>query len=167
MGPTTRHSPRKATTATSPEGAPLLPNPNIDPTTSLLRISEAEKRMIEEILGKRKKRSPTKDLEEETDEEPPTKGRRTSKDLVAKKCTSGGVSGTRRGRSRKVGYPLPQVWVKRCPHEKILTRHMWEEVAILQPGDFHMAWVIIPLTHKAIHLINMGEECSGMMKNKQ
>ena len=73
--------------------------------------------MIEEILRKRKRRSPTKDLEEETDEEPPAKGRRTSRDLMAKKCTLGGVSGSRR-RSRKGGVPSATGLDKKVPSQK-------------------------------------------------
>ena len=107
-GPTTRNSPRKANPAISPEGAPLLPNPNINPTTGLLRTSEAKKKVIEEILGKRKRRSPTKDLEEETNEEPPAKGRRTSRWLrSAHQEESVAAEGEDQG---KVGCSLPQVW---------------------------------------------------------
>ena len=57
--------------------------------------------------------------------------------------------------------------VKRRPLKKILARNMQEELAFLQPVYFNMAWVMIPPTHKVIHLITMGEECFGMMKNKQ
>ena len=88
-----RRTASKATPTTSPEGALLLTNPRINPTTGVPYTTEAEKRAIKEILNKRHKRL----LEEEDEEEEaimPKKRksspRRTSRDLIAKENTTGG-----------------------------------------------------------------------------
>ena len=50
-------------------------------------MSEAEKRVMKEMMAGRKKKSPSRESEKESDEEqekPPTKTRKTSKDLMAK-----------------------------------------------------------------------------------
>ena len=84
-GPTTRHFPRKTAPTTSPEGAPLLTNPRINPITGVPYTTEAERRAIKEILNKRNKR-PLEEEDEAEEEIVPKKKksppRKTSRDLM-------------------------------------------------------------------------------------
>ena len=78
---------------TSQEGAPLLKNPKIDQRTGVPKTSEAEKRHIVELLaGRGIGKSKESEESEETEKAVRKKKflpRRTSRDLVAKKKTSG------------------------------------------------------------------------------
>ena len=74
---------------TSPEGALLLKNPRIDQRTGVPKMTEAEKVKIWELLAGRKRSKPVEESSEEEEDEGRTAPRRTSKDLVVKKKTTG------------------------------------------------------------------------------
>ena len=62
---TTGPSPKKGVPLQSPEGAPLLTNPRINPLTGMPYTTEAEKRAIREIMETRKRPLEKEDEEEE------------------------------------------------------------------------------------------------------
>ena len=108
-GPTMVHSPAKRSAVTSPEEAPLLKNLKIDQRTGVPKTSAAEKRHRVELLAGRGKGKPKESEEsKETEEEvrkkksPP---RRPSRDLVAKKKTSGRATIGKGRKLRKGGVP--------------------------------------------------------------
>ena len=109
---TVRKSPRFKKTPTTPmpliqvrskDDEPTLPtkkdpirrptqNPRINPETGLPRTTEAERRAIKDLLEKRTKKTKEGSSSESSYEEgTPSKQRRTSRDLVAKKRVGGGA----------------------------------------------------------------------------
>ena len=117
---TTRQSARERSGIQSPEGAPLLTNPRINPTMGVLYTTEAERRAIKEILNKRNKRPLQEEGEEEEEmvlKKRKSPLRRTSRDLVVRKKTTEGGATNRRKRSGKGAKPTSKR--KKTPQKKV------------------------------------------------
>ena len=101
---------------TSSEGAPLLKNQRIDQRMGVPRTTEVEKVKIWELLGGRGKGKPVEESSEEEEDEGRTAPDRTSKDLVAKKKTTGGAT---IGKKKSQKGRVPGTKGKKMPPKKV------------------------------------------------
>ena len=146
-------SSKKGAQLWSPDQAPLLTNPRIKPLTGMPYTIEAEQRAIREIMEARKRPLEEEDEEEEemTNKKRKSPPRRTSKDLVAKKKTSGEpiLAGERR-------FHLKQTQVGSMP----------ESLGCRLHEIFNVDLDIITQILREEPLTVMVEECSGRGRNR-